>query len=256
MKRAFVTLLSSKDYLPAVLILNKTMKQVNSIYPLLVAVTENVISDVQEYLEKENILYREIPFLEYSKEIQQEYNNQPILNTASKIAIFMFQDYDKIIYLDADTYIYQNIDDLFYYPDGAMLDEYGKYLSGLMVIEPKNHNANYYYTLIRMFPVLDGTLFENLFFMVKSNPAYRIDNTYFVNIMLENLDFINFNRIKAIQYCYKYKPWYYNNESEYFMDLFKEFPKFKTANNSRRRIIKDYFDQIQFYKNLYPEIFI
>ena len=53
MRYAFCTLLSSKDYLVPVLILNRNLHDINSQYPLIVMVTNNIINDVKNYLDKE-----------------------------------------------------------------------------------------------------------------------------------------------------------------------------------------------------------
>jgi alpha-N-acetylglucosamine transferase len=114
---------------------------------LLVAVTDNIISQVKPYLEKENILYRVIPYMEYSKEIKETFANTHILNIASKFALFKFTDYDKLVYIDSDVLIYHNIDELFLYPDGAMYDDNGNPFIGLFSFIPRNHNADFYYIL-------------------------------------------------------------------------------------------------------------
>ena len=69
---AYVTLLSSIDYLPAIIILNNSFKQVQSKYPLVVAVTENIIQEAEYYLKQEQILYKVIPVIQYHKNIQMK----------------------------------------------------------------------------------------------------------------------------------------------------------------------------------------
>lgn len=66
-----------------------------------------------------------------------------VLNTASKIDIFSLKHYEKIIYLDVDTLVLENIDDLFDKYDGSIL-WWNEPMSGLFVIEPKNHDSLIY----------------------------------------------------------------------------------------------------------------
>lgn len=245
MNYAYITLLSSEDYLPAIIVLNNSLKQTNSKYPLVVAVTENVILAVQKYLEQEQIRFKVIPYITYNDHIQLKLRSSSILNTASKISILSFYEYDKIIFIDGDTLIYRNMDELFDYPDGSMYDEFGYALSGLMVLVPSNHNLKFYYSLLQLYPMLDGDLFASLLFPFKSNDDYKIPPQYFLNITLENLDSFKFEDIYAIQFCYKYKPWKYKTVDEYFSNFVKEFPKFTYTN--RVKALEDYMNQF-----LYP----
>jgi hypothetical protein len=68
-KKAFITLLSSVDYLPAVLVLNKSLRLAKSNYELVVAVTEDIIDKVQLPLIEEGIFIEKIPKLSYTKKV-------------------------------------------------------------------------------------------------------------------------------------------------------------------------------------------
>lgn len=240
MNFAYVTLLSSIDYLPAVIILNRNLKNVQSKYPLVVGVTDNIFSDVKNYLDKEKILYKKIPFMEYSDVAKKRWENDTpsILNIASKIALFKFIEFDKLVYLDSDILIYQNIDDLFNYPDGAMYDECGKPFIGLFVFSPRNHKPDWYYFLIQITGLIESDILEGLFFPAKSNPDYLIPFEYYVNITLQNLDTKNIEDLKVIHYCYKYKPWNYSS-TEKFLDDFKN--TFKNHSNKNRTICTEFY---------------
>ena len=247
MKFAYVTLLSSFDYLPAVIILNRNLKQVKSKYPLIVGVTDNIFLKVKKYLDKENILYKKIPFMEYSDAAKKrwEKTTPSILNIASKIALFKFTEFDKLVYLDSDILIYQNIDDLFNYPDGAMYNECGRPFIGLFVFSPKNHHPDWYYILIQITGLIESDILEGLFFPAKSNPDYLIPEEYYINITLQNLDTKNIEDIKIVHYCYKYKPWNYKSAEDFLNDFQNTF---KYKDNKNRIICTNYY----FNKYLYP----
>ena len=67
MRGAYVTLLSSTNYLKAVIILSLSLKKVNSNFPLLVAITEDVVSDdIIQILSKLGCEIKVIERLEYS----------------------------------------------------------------------------------------------------------------------------------------------------------------------------------------------
>ena len=254
---AYVTLLSSEDYLPAVLILNQSLKNVNSQFPLLVAVTENIFENVKPYLIQENILYKVIPFLHYSQGTQEKWLNQYpeakyTLNIASKFVLFKFYEYDKLVFIDSDVLVYQNIDNLFSYPDGAIYDDNGRPFIGLFVFTPVNHHVEYYIALSHMFNVIESNVLEPLFFPFKSNPDYRIPFEYYVNITLDNLDTLNLSDIKVCHFCYKYKPWKYLNAESYLEEFHQEFPNKPQKN--RTQIVQNYINNylIPLFKK-YPE---
>jgi len=76
--------------------------------------------------------------------------------------------YDKLIYLDADTKVFRNIDDLFDYPDGSMLIPSGEEDIGghtaLMVFSPINHDYDFYRQIINNLICADGDMLGKLWF--------------------------------------------------------------------------------------------
>ena len=111
MKYAFCTLLSSVDYLNAVLILNKSIKQSKSQYPLVVMVTENLQNNkgLITTLQENKINIAIVPVLHYSPSTIDEWKDHPVLNTASKLNILNLNDWDKLVYLDADMVLMKNL---------------------------------------------------------------------------------------------------------------------------------------------------
>lgn len=252
---AYITLLSTEDYLPAVLILNQNLKNVQSKYPLVVAVTENIINHVESYLIQEHIIYRVIPFMEYSPATQERWmrnvGSAYTLNIASKFALFKLYEFDKLVYIDSDILIYKNIDDLFNYPDGALYDNNGTPFIGLFVFIPKNHPVDYYLTLSYVLEKIESNILEPLFFPFLSNPDYRIPFEYYVNITYQ-LDTLHFNNIKVCHFCYSYKPWKYLTMNNFIADYAKEFPN--DISYTRVRIVSDYINNyLTPLFNKYPE---
>ncbi len=61
------------------------------------------------------------------------------VNRYGKLAVWTLTEYDKVVYIDVDTLVLQNIDDLFLRPElAAVPDIYStdKFSSGLMVLQP------------------------------------------------------------------------------------------------------------------------
>lgn len=237
MNYAYITLLSSENYLPAVLILNRSLKNVQSKFPLIVIIEENILSDfVKQIFLEECICFYTCKKMEYSATIREKYSNSSLLNTASKVEIFSLKQYDKLVYIDADSIIYQNIDNLFNYPDTALYDsEQGEEgFSGLMVVCPKLHKEKYYKKILQDFAIFDGDLFNDLFLAFKTNKDYRIPINYFMNYNYLYLEQYDLNSLKGVHFCYSFKPWFFKNYQN-FLDSAEE----KTTN--QRKILKHYY---------------
>lgn len=211
-KQAFVTLLATEDYLDAVLVLNESLKRTKNQYPLIAAITDSIFSyEILDTLQLFNIPYVVIPRLEYSKGTIlscQKRGWNTVLNTASKYSLFNLKYFDKLVYLDADSMVLQNIDDLMNYKDGSMLwdptEKAG--FSASYVFSPINHCIEMYNILSNNSLHVDGDLFSNLWFHLKDNSEYRIPLEYFEyfwGINKENLD-----RIKAVHFVNDKKPWF------------------------------------------------
>lgn len=211
-----------------------SLQKVQSKYPLLVAITEDVYSvEIVSLLKPLNCEIKIIKSLEYSPWVQEQWKNQPVLKTASKVQIFTFTEWDKLVYIDADSIVLHNIDSLFNYLDGAMSygcdDDAG--FSGLFVFEPKNHKEfQYYPTLMVNHNVFDGNLLGELWFYVKTSPAHQIPLDYFWQYCPEPK--IN-PSTKAVHFCNLPKPWI---EPDY-KDFNDEFPI--------ARLYKTYLKEIQ-----------
>ncbi|KAK6931046.1 Glycosyl transferase, family 8 [Dillenia turbinata] len=106
-KRAYVTFLAGNgDYVKGVVGLAKGLRKVNSSYPLVVAMLPDVPEEHRELLRSQGCIVREI---------------EPIYPPENQIQFAMayyFEEYSKMIYLDADIQVYDNIDHLFDTPEG------------------------------------------------------------------------------------------------------------------------------------------
>lgn len=211
--KAFVTLVSSQDYILGALVLNKSLQGVNSKYPLVVVLTEDLATQSNLNLfSKENIIVETVSTLTYgeatAKEIERRKWPIKVLNTASKFHIFNLKKYEKLVYIDCDTMFLKNSDELFDYPDGSMMyikgEEWG--MTGCIVFCPKNHNYELYLKLLDFQTRVDGGILGDLFFPVKSNPDYQIDS----DIYLTDISQLT-SRTKIVHFGYQArKPFHYN----------------------------------------------
>ncbi|GAQ88767.1 galactinol synthase [Klebsormidium nitens] len=121
-RRAFVSFLTgSGDYVKGAVALAKSLRAVNSAYPLIVAVTECVPVAHQRLLRREGCIVREVarvapPGGGCGFEFAREY----YAVNFSKLRIWQFDDFDKLVYLDADMLLFQNVDELFNSPPGTL----------------------------------------------------------------------------------------------------------------------------------------
>ncbi|KAH7676359.1 Inositol 3-alpha-galactosyltransferase protein [Dioscorea alata] len=117
-KRAYVTFLAGDgDYVKGVVGLVKGLRKVRSAYPLVVAVLPDVPEAHRKLLEKQGCIVREIQPV-YPPENQTQFAMAYYVINYSKLRIWEFVEYSKMIYLDADIQVYENIDHLFDLPDG------------------------------------------------------------------------------------------------------------------------------------------
>ena len=239
--KAFITLLSTEDYLDAVLVLNASLRDVSSKYPLVCAITEDLKENsyVVGTLKKESVKIEFIKRLAYSEYVTTKWRNHSVLNTASKISLFDLKQYEKLVYIDADTIVLKNIDDVMSYPDGAMVrptpaefdsDEYG--FTGLFVFQPLYHKTEFYKNLLENFPCADGDLLGNLWFFTRTSSAHQIPYPYLTQYSYYYYHNQNYPA-KVIHFCNEEKPWktqYY----EYFESL--KDPIFQTYKDCLNKI--------------------
>ncbi|KAJ4753710.1 Hexosyltransferase [Rhynchospora pubera] len=117
-KRCYVTFLAGDgDYVKGVVGLVKGLRKVGSKYPLVVAVLPDVPENHRRLLISEGCIVREIEPV-YPPENQTQFAMAYYVINYSKLRIWEFVEYEKMIYLDADIQVYDNIDHLFDRPNG------------------------------------------------------------------------------------------------------------------------------------------
>lgn len=156
----YVACLCTDNYLSGVLVLYESLRKTNPKYPFLCLVSSNVSDATIGELKKRNIAYKVKELVDVSELVGSPMNGWDY--TYFKFRIFELEEYEKVVYLDSDMIVMNNIDELFdEEPIAACSDGYqftGKKdnadcgcNSGLLVIKP------------------DKTLFEKL---IAKIPAY------------------------------------------------------------------------------------
>lgn len=133
MKYAYITLFSTNDYLPGIIGLIVSWKRTNPKYPLYVMTTPTITEQNLSILKCLGV--ESIPIEEFIPAVyQQQYDEvskiyemelwgskekSGWIHTYSKLHLWKLIQFDKVCFLDGDTLILQNIDDIFQY------DEFG-----------------------------------------------------------------------------------------------------------------------------------
>ncbi|KAL1208913.1 Galactinol synthase 10 [Cardamine amara subsp. amara] len=253
-KRAYVTFLAGNlDYWKGVVGLAKGLRKVKSAYPLVVATLPDVPEEHRQILVAQGCIVREIEPV-YPPENQEGYAMAYYVINYSKLRIWEFVEYEKMIYLDGDIQVYSNIDHLFdtlsgylyavkdcfcerswfktlqykigycqQCPEKVMwsVESHGPppplyFNAGMLVFEP---HLDTYEDLLRTVQVTTPTSFaEQDFLNMYFRNIYKpIPPTY--NLVLAMLwrhpECIDLDKINVVHYCAKgSKPWRYTGEEE------------------------------------------
>ncbi|XP_022719562.1 galactinol synthase 2-like [Durio zibethinus] len=117
-RRAFVTFLAGNgDYVKGVVGLAKGLRKVRSKYPLVVAILPDVPEDHRKILVDQGCIVKAIEPV-YPPENQTQFAMAYYVINYSKLRIWEFVEYSKMIYLDGDIQVFDNIDHLFDMEDG------------------------------------------------------------------------------------------------------------------------------------------
>lgn len=141
---AYVTILSNNAYINGLVVLYYSLKQTNPKYPLYAIVTPNISQENRNILTKLGVgiidkqqlqppKMRSKDKIEYIESFTQEGWHAALV----KLEIFNLLQFDKVVYLDSDMYICQNIDDLFEKPHLSAVQD----LCGFILNDPNNHHS-------------------------------------------------------------------------------------------------------------------
>ena len=111
---AFVTLATNDTYALGCLVLGSSLRRVKTSRQLVVMVTSGVSLSMREQLSNIFHMVREVHLLDSEDVSNLELLGRPDLNvTFTKLHCWTLTEYKKCVFLDADTLVVQNIDELF-----------------------------------------------------------------------------------------------------------------------------------------------
>ncbi|CAL5402027.1 unnamed protein product [Camellia sinensis] len=249
--QAYVTFLAGDgDYVKGVVGLVKGLRKVKSACPLVVAILPDVPEEHRRMLVAQGCIVREIEPV-YPPENQTQFAMPYYVINYSKLRIWEFVEYHKMIYLDGDIQVYDNIDHLFDMPNGyfyAVMDcfcektwshtpqykigycqqcpnkvqwpaELGPkpafyFNAGMFVYEP---NLSIYDDLLKTLKITPPTPFAeqdflNMFFRKIYKPIPPVYNLVLA-LMWRHPENIELDKVKVVHYCAAgSKPWRYTGK--------------------------------------------
>lgn len=109
--KVWTTLITNTAYLPGLLTLEYSLRRVGSRYPLIVLYTDSFPADGHKALDARGILKRHVPYLLPS--VPKDFTNDVrFYDCWSKLTPFSLVEYDRVVQLDSDMVILQNMDEL------------------------------------------------------------------------------------------------------------------------------------------------
>lgn len=248
----FLTVLSSDEYLLGVLTLHKSLVSTRTKYPFYVAITSDISKKTIEVLGNINIniikLDNNIKLSEKIKNKNSKSGYSQWNNTLQKLSIFELTKFKKIVYLDSDMLILNNIDELFNKKHmsavvaGALIpgrEDWKLLNSGIMVIEPKK---NLGINIAKTIDIVsekkecfgDQDLIQEYYNEWDKNKELELNHKY--NIFINDLEFYckkcdynvkkffnNNNSISVVHFVGEKKPWMLEKEElvKYLLVLIK-----------------------------------
>ncbi|XP_068656379.1 inositol phosphorylceramide glucuronosyltransferase 1-like [Aristolochia californica] len=132
-KEAYVTLLYGDEFLLGVRVLGKSIRETGSTKDMVVLVSDGVSYYAKELLKADGWIVEFISLLANPNQVRPK----RFWGVYTKLKIFNMINYTKVVYLDADTIVVKNIEDLFKCGKFcANLKHSERMNSGVMVVEP------------------------------------------------------------------------------------------------------------------------
>ena len=111
--RAWATLLTQPSYLVGVRALRASLERAGSAYPLVVVVTAGIDAADRAVLEADGCLLREVEPIRPPRGLRDSYANARFAEVWTKLAVWRLTEFERLVVLDADMLVTQDMDELF-----------------------------------------------------------------------------------------------------------------------------------------------
>ena len=142
--KSYITLMTKDSYLPFTVALWDSWKKVESKYPFVVAIDNQITEECKNKMKELGMEYILIDTSDVDELVSKSKVQGNWREALKKLSIFKLYQYEKLVFLDGDTYMLKNIDSLFDMPVFTTTGRYNTYhpetvttiLGGLFVFEP------------------------------------------------------------------------------------------------------------------------
>ncbi|HEY0239989.1 MAG TPA: glycosyltransferase family 8 protein [Friedmanniella sp.] len=111
--KAWAALLTHPSYVVGVRALRASLERTGSPYPLVVVVTNGIGADDRAVLEADGCLLREAAPIRPPSGLPDHYANARFVEVWTKLAVWGLTEFERLVVLDADMLVTQNMDELF-----------------------------------------------------------------------------------------------------------------------------------------------
>lgn len=170
----YTTLLATNDFLFGVMGLYYSLQKVNSQYPLVVIAVDTLDHNIFNILTNNHILYITVN--------DQKFQHDKYYNcTLNKFYAWSLSNYDKVLFIDADTVITQNIDFMFdLQPFSACHDNDGRVFGALFLLKPNLEFMNYIFNNYQNYEHDEAVLNDIFHKQLHTTGNWLPDNLMFV----------------------------------------------------------------------------
>ena len=223
MKKTYVTVLSSDNYLPGVLALTRNIGEFCR-FPLLVLASQDLSAGTYAQLDRRKIPYVHAADIDVPEELlaaTQEHSwYRHWAKSLFKLRIFDLVEYDKIVFVDCDMMLLDSVDEVFDFPDVSAVIAGGDYPgnegwvdlnSGFLAIVPREGLSERIAALIPQVAAEkaifgDQDLMQAYFTGWRDNTALHMDGGY--NVYFEHYQFyLKKGPVKVVHFIGRRKPW-------------------------------------------------
>lgn len=113
---AWATLLTQPNYLSGVRALRASLRRSGTTSPLVVMVTRAIDADCRRVLEADGCLLRDVEPIRPDGGLPDSYANARFAEVWTKLAAWRLTEFERVVFLDADMLVTQNMDELFTLP--------------------------------------------------------------------------------------------------------------------------------------------
>nr|XP_028952390.1 galactinol synthase 2-like [Malus domestica] len=221
-KRAYVTFLAGNgDYWEGVVGLAKGLRKAKSAYPLVVAVLLDVPEDHLQILQSQGCIVHAIEPV-YPPENQTQFAMAYYVINYSKLRIWEFMEYEKMIYLDGHIQVFDNIDHLFDMPEGSFYAVMDCFCEKTWSASPQYKIGYTASSALRRYSgrpshhhLTSMPDFLNMFFKDIYSPIPPIYNLVLA-MLWRHPENVDLDKVKVVHYCAAgSKPWRYTGKEEH-----------------------------------------